>query len=302
MAPISIPERFAEEASAGFDHARRALLSPFVRIQERPVIVLGNHKAGTSAIAGLLGALTGESVALELRKELKRDRYRAVHEGRTSFATLVARNKVDFSRAIIKENHFSTMPEQVIAYFPSSPVIMITREPRDNIRSLLNRLRIPGDRDRIAADTRQSVPDVWKLTLDGHWLGLTYDTYIEQLALRWNLIVDHYLANRERWVLQRYEDFQADKLGQLTALAQDVGLAPTRDISDELEYPFQPRGNRSATWEAFYGEQNLATIERICGSRMAQLGYRLDRAPGTTVEPLSPPTTSSGVDGPRERR
>lgn len=296
MTSTSLVERFTEEATAGLDHARRALLSPFVHVQERPVIVLGNHKAGTSAIAGLLGALTGQPVALELRKELKRDRYRAVHESRVPFATLVAHNKVDFSQPIVKENHLSTMPEKVMAYFPDSPIAMVIREPRDNIRSLLNRLHIPGDRERIAADAWRSVPDVWKIVLDGHWLGLSYETYIEQLALRWNLIVDHYFANRERWVLQRYEDFQADKLGQLTSLAEAVGLTPECDISDKLDYPFQPRGNRSAAWETFYGEKNLAAIERICGSRMTQLGYGLDRTGGLSAEQAIPPATPRDPD------
>lgn len=285
MGSSALTDLLVEEATAGLDHARRALLSPFVRIQERPVIVLGNHKAGTSAIAGLLGALTGLPVALELRKELKRDRYRAVHEGRVPFATLIARNRVDFSRPIIKENHFSTMPELVTARFLNSPVVMVTREPRDNIRSLLNRLGIPGDRDQIAPEAWRSVPDVWKLTLDGRWLGLSYDTYIEQLALRWNLIASYYLANRERWVLQRYEDFQADKLGALTGLAQAVGLTPRCDVSEKLNHPFQPPGDRSAAWLTFFGERNLTTIERICGPTMTRLGYRLDRVLGE-VDPV----------------
>ena len=297
MAATSLTNLLVEEATAGLDHAQRALLSPFVELQQRPVLVLGNHKAGTSAVAGLLGALTGQPVALELCKELKRDRYRAVHEGRVPFTKLIARNKVDFSRPIIKENHFSTMPDLVMAQFPQSPVIMVTREPRDNIRSLLNRLHIPGDRKHIPADAWRSVPHVWKLALDGRWLGLTYDTYIEQLALRWNLIVEHYLSNRERWVLQRYEDFQADKLGQLTDLAKAVGMTPTCDISDKLNHPFQPPGDRSVTWVTFFGEENLAIIERICGPRMTQLGYRLDRVLGG-VDPVPIPIEAAkGGDG-----
>jgi hypothetical protein len=268
----------AEEASAALDHAQRALLSPFVQVHERPVIVLGNHKAGTSAIAGLLAALCGQEVALELRKELKRDRYQAVHEGRVPFATLVSRNKVDFSRAIIKENHFSTMPGRVTAAFPRSPIIMVVREPRDNIRSLLNRLRVPGDLNHIPPEMWRAIPDVWKLVLDGRWLGVDSERYIEHLALRWNLIVDHYLANQEHWVLQRYEDFQADKLGQLTSLASAVGLTPKCDISDRLQFQFQPAGHSSVDWERFYGEENLASIEDICGSRMATLGYTLSRS------------------------
>lgn len=299
MASYALTDLLAEEATAGLDHARRALLSPFVRIQERPVIVLGNHKAGTSAIAGLLGALTGLPVALELRKELKRDRYRAVHEGRLPFSTLIARNRVDFSRPIIKENHFSTMPDLVTRQFPDSAVVMVTREPRDNIRSLLNRLGIPGDSDRITPDAWRSVPGVWKLTLDGRWLGLSYDTYIEELALRWNLIAGHYLANRERWVLQRYEDFQADKLAALTGLARAVWLTPTCDISEKLNHPFQPPGDRSAAWLTFFGEENLTAIERICGPTMKRLGYRMDRVVGE-VDPV--PSESGHGDHERPAR
>jgi hypothetical protein len=285
-------QRLQAEAGSGLEHLQRIVKSPFVRVSERPVLVLGNHKAGTSAVAGLLGALVGETPALELRRELKKDRYRAVHEGTVPFSSLVAHNKVDFSRKIIKENHLSTMPDQVMAQFPESPIVMVVREPRDNIRSLLNRLVVPGNLDQIPADVWETIPDVWKLVLEGRWLGLAYDTYIEQLALRWNLIVDHYLAHSEEWMLQRYEDFRADKIGQLTLLAKAVGLTPRRDISSRLSYPFQPAGNRHVAWNTFYGEKNLATIERICGSRMKRLGYPLDRESGDAIlkgaGPLTP--------------
>jgi hypothetical protein len=262
-------------------------MAPFVHVQERPVIVLGNHKAGTSVVAGLLGSLTAQSTALELRKELKHDRYRAVHEGRLPFARLIARNKVDFSRAIIKENHFSTMPGQIMAQFPRSPIIMIVREPRDNIRSLLNRLGVPGNLESIPPKLWRTVPDVWKLVLDGRWLGLDSENYIEQQALRWNLIVDHHLANRDRWVLQRYEDFQADKLTELGRLAGAVGLLPVRDITHALDFQFQPAGDRSVSWESFFGEENLARIEQICAANMERLGYPLSRD-RRGVQPLDP--------------
>ena len=46
------------------------------------------------------------------------------------------------------------------------------------------------------------------------------------------------------------------------------------DVQDELDRPFQPAGDRSVTWIDFFGPQNLARIESICGEEMRALGYR----------------------------
>ncbi|MFW5993131.1 MAG: hypothetical protein ACOCPO_03245 [Desulfohalobiaceae bacterium] len=40
-------------------------------LQQEPIFVLGNQKSGTSAVAGLLGEMAGESVTIDTRGGLR---------------------------------------------------------------------------------------------------------------------------------------------------------------------------------------------------------------------------------------
>jgi hypothetical protein len=52
------------ESTAAMEQGQRILTSPFVHVRDRPVLILGNHMGGTSAIAGLVGARRAELRAL----------------------------------------------------------------------------------------------------------------------------------------------------------------------------------------------------------------------------------------------
>ena len=54
--------------------------------------------------------------------------------------------------------------------------------------------------------------------------------------------------------------------------AAAVGLRASKDIRDQLDRPFQPRGDRSVSWTGFF-EENLDRIMALCGGRMDRLGY-----------------------------
>ena len=45
------------------------------------------------------------------------------------------------------------------------------------------------------------------------------------------------------------------------------------DISDKVDRQYQRRGDRNVSWPDFFGPDNLARIERICGDRMQRFGY-----------------------------
>jgi MoaA/NifB/PqqE/SkfB family radical SAM enzyme len=68
---------------------------------------------------------------------------------------------------------------------------------------------------------------------------------------------------------------------------EDESLSRDRDLSNRwlqravdtahdlgLDVQFQPAGDKGVRWDDFFGPANLAAIERICGSRMAELGYK----------------------------
>ncbi len=255
------------------ERAETGMRTLVARVNPNPIIILGNQKSGTTAIAALLAEMTGRSVALDLKKEMKNPVIDRIKTGGLSMTEFVRFNKLDFSRDIIKEPSLSPFYRELAAYFPRSTFVMVIRDPRDNIRSILNRLRIPGHLSTITEEYRSQITRAWELIIDGRWLGLQGDNYIEMLAERWDYITDLYLENRDRMTLVRYEDFSKDKIGTLDRLAAALGLEKKRDVSHRVDVQFQPPGNRSVRWEDFFGAENLAMIERICTDRMRELGY-----------------------------
>ena len=73
--------------------------------------------------------------------------------------------------------------------------------------------------------------------------------------------------------LCRYEDFVADKAGTIFETAEALGYPVLADLAGRLDYPFQPGGDKSATRAEFFGPENQARIEAICGEGMAALNY-----------------------------
>ena len=275
------PSRAQELASFGPPLRLRAaptwlmhrLRTPLARINPRPILVLGNQKAGTSAIAGLLGAAAGASVTIDLRNEqTAHPLFIRCRLGELPFAELVRRNKLDFSRDIVKEPNLSLLYDDLVQHFPRSPVILIVRDPRDNIRALLNWTRLPGGVGSVDESDLAHLTTVQRSVLRSEWLGATPGNYIESLAQRWNLIADVGLRHPRRVQLVRYEDFCADKVGAIGGAAAAVGLPVRHDIRDELDHQFQPRGDRSVSWTDFFGD-NLERITSLCGTRMRALGY-----------------------------
>jgi Sulfotransferase family len=246
------------------------------RINRRPVIVLGVQKSGTTAVAMLMGKAAGMSVTsdfihlnstMEYQKELYRTR---------AFRDLVRRNRYYFARDIIKEPDLTFFIEELLIYFPLGRFIFLVRDPRDNIRSILNRVNLPGR--PIVPDQEHwrglQNGDSWQMIVEGGLPLISGDTYIEKLAKRWKLAAELYLKHADRIRLFRYEDFLQDKVKSITTLLSDLGLKVRHSIEDSIDIQYQPRGNREITWETFFGRDSLQRIEAICTIEMARFGYR----------------------------
>ena len=252
----------------------RAVRSPLARVNPEPIVVLGNQKAGTSAIAALLGAATRRSVTLDLRNEQTAEpMFIGCRLGRAPFAELVRRNRLDFSRDIVKEPNLSLLYDDVLGHFPKARIALVVRDPRDNIRSQLNWLRLRGDLADVAACRKRRLTTVQRTVMESDWLGLRAENYIDALALRWNTIADVYLRHRAKVRLIRYEDFCVDKVGAVGRLAVELGIAVERDISADVDRQYQPRGDRGASWLGFFGAENLSRITARCADGMQTLGY-----------------------------
>ena len=54
----------------------------------------------------------------------------------------------------------------------------------------------------------------------------------------------------------------------------DVRSNPSHDVRARLDLQYQPAGDRSQSWNEYFGPTNLASIERLCAAPMRALGYR----------------------------
>lgn len=265
-------------------------LKRFLRPDENvKVIVLGHQKSGTTAIARLLSKISC--------MKLSNDPLYRINHGRGTTAQSVLREpgKLEtqcmrrhnlFYQPIIKEPDFTFIYPLVRQCYDDVRYLFIMRDPRDMIRSICDRLGLPGNStgpspksSAMKRGTRH-----WELILSGllpeeNGLGDGSSSYIRKLAHRWNMAAKVYLNFTDEMKLAKYEDFLADKEGFIENLAEEVGLPCVRPITKYVDVQFQPKGNPNVNWLDFFGNENLTGIEEICGEAMQEYGYK----PLTTV-------------------
>jgi Sulfotransferase domain len=263
---------FVKKLKVNGKNSLKLVLSATSSLNPQPIFILGNQKSGTTVIASLLAELTGLSATIDL-PGLYEPVQTNLHAQKISFLQFILKNKLDFSRAIIKEPCLTFLYQDLVNFFPNSKMILVVRDPRDNIRSILNRLSIPGNLINLKQQQLQNISPEWRLLLNGDWLGLKGENYIEMLAERWNLSSDVYLCNFDNIILIRYEDFIKDKTGEIYKLSQQIGLKPINDITDRVNIQYQPAGNKNISWLNCFGQNNLERIESLCSKRMKQFGY-----------------------------
>lgn len=265
-------------ASAGTHDGKKASVLP-----SRPIFVLGNQRSGTTAIAALLAQRTGLSVTLDLPREDGGEIYRRIRAGQAPFEELIEAERAGFSRHIVKEPHLTVFFDELANHFPQARYAFVVRDPRACIRSILQRLAIPGHLRQLSPPYDEDAVRRWRLVLDGRWLGLRGKNHIASLSARWAHLAQVYLEHAPRMTLIRYEDFLCDKVGVIDRLARQLDLRPSHDIRDKLDVQYQGRGDHSASWEEYFGAANLRVIERVCGDAMSGLGY----SPATLPSPIS---------------
>lgn len=252
---------------------------------ETPIIVLGNQKSGTSAIAHLLADHGALSKTIDIPPLWLPDSA-AILRGERAFADVVRQHPAYFARDLFKEPMMTFFADAVVDRFPQATYVFVVRDPRDNIRSLLDSRDLPGDRDDLtpadwpddAAHRHVADPALW---------GGDDTNYVGVLAHRWNRAVRAYFAHADRMHRVRYETFMDDKHACIAALAHTIGVPHRRDIRDRLDRAYQPRGNRAVDWATFFGTANLQRIERICRDGMQRLGYAPDPSDDTSTHPPS---------------
>lgn len=245
--------------------------SLFSTINRSPIIILGNQKSCTSAITHLIADYGGLTKTVDI-PESWWPTLEELLDGTLPLKDFARKYSFYFSRDVIKEPNLTFLFDQLSRIHPGAKFVFVIRDPRSNIRSLLNRISVPGNLPRMDEDEVHAIPADWRPVFDAALWDLPDGNYVEILARRWVRAARVYLDHQDRIHLVRYEDFNADKLQTIEKLAQKLGVSSQRDITDQLDVQFQPKGNKSISWEVFF-EENLERIEDICSREMAELGY-----------------------------
>jgi hypothetical protein len=220
------------------------------------VIVGGNKRGGTTAIAKGLGYVTQLSVGIGQWGPLYHE---ACYSGRCNFTSTWQEllSSTEFGAAY-RRNPIVHVPEFHQSqwkwgrcFFPDTKHVLVLRDPFDQIRSALDllfpttdvkrareaRLRmsvaeLPFDYDRDLYYYNPIVPPV-----GAHLVGV-----VEGLAAHWNRLVDFLLENQgqvnKTIFTVRYEEFKQSKALTLARLAAQLGLkADAQMYTDRAERP-----------------------------------------------------------------
>lgn len=250
----------------------RAWLYPFFRVHADPIFFMGNQKSGTTAISSLL-AYAADLRATTWAPGLDFAVLKALHKGRLSLQKAIQRYaRIEFARPVIKECNLTFVYEQVRVLYPQARQVFVVRDPRDNLRSILDRLDLPGQVATV------SLPDPlrahWGHVLDNTWMGAPAGNPVCSLAWRWARALAVYRQYPGEFIRIRYEDFLANPEDAIAQLCVALNVPQKRQISNWKMHPFQPPGrNRGCPWPDFFGADPLAHIEDICAEGMAEMGY-----------------------------
>tara|TARA_B100000902_G_scaffold33428_2_gene40090 strand:+ start:8334 stop:9182 length:849 start_codon:yes stop_codon:yes gene_type:complete len=249
----------------------------FKKKSKSPIFILGNQKSGTSVIASLLGEMTQEKTSVDLLYSgYKYNLLRDWKSKKIDTKKFISKNLVEFSAKIIKEPHLSVFFDELLIEYPKSNFIMVIRNPFDNIRSILDRLKIEGNINKLNENQKSNFFHSWNLLLNNEWIGGDKSQYIEVLAERWNIITNTFLQNNDKIILIKYEDFIKNKINEIENLSIKLNLENKNSIEHLLKKQYQPKGkNKNVDLINFYGKENYEKIKNICNKNMIKLGYHI---------------------------
>lgn len=240
------------------------------------VIVSGMPKSGTTAIAQLLADSTGLRASSDPMYQIdvgigKAPR-NALYNGTLSLANFWKKYQHFFNGELVKDPNFPFFIDDLLSLFPTARQVFIVRDPRDNIRSILDRLGLSGTTSE-ADESYQKVTGTWKNVLEGKKPELPGEGYLERMAWRWRVSTENYLKNKDVMTLIQYEVFRQNKKAEIEHLAQQLGLDSKNDISSKVDVQYQPKGKQVTNWESYFGKASLEKINHIVGPHLEAFGY-----------------------------
>jgi hypothetical protein len=240
----------------------------FYRPNPAPIFLLGNQKSGTTIIAYLLSKRTGLTLTNDITRSIPDSSlYLRIRFELQDIDQMLKKYSYEFSKEIIKEPSLTFILPDLITSFPNARYVFISRNPYQNIRSILNRLKIPGNLSEIDMSnySELALTPVWKLAFNSEWLGSEPLSYIGALAYRWKYAEEIYNNFCSNEIKMCYEDFLMDKLSFIDRLANTLDLKITGEISDLINKQMQPKGNSKVNLIEFFGNNNIEIIHKITG-------------------------------------
>lgn len=240
--------------------------------EKTKVVVLGNQKAGTSVVTHLIADYAGLTKTVDI-PELWWPTLGKLLSGEIDLSNLCHKYPKRFFLEVVKEPNMTFFYHDLIKIYTKAQFLFVVRDPRDNIRSLLNRIDVPGDLIQLYPDT-YPIDILWRHLFDLKLYDFkNVSHYIDILSMRWNRIADVYIQNKEMMVGVRYEDFCKAKVKIVEQIATTLRLPKVNDISKKVDIQYQPKGDRETSWIDFFGKVNLARIEKRCRDRMTEFEY-----------------------------
>ncbi len=245
-------------------------ITDFFKIRNKiPIIVFGHQKSGTTAIAKLLGKSTDKTVCIDPFYLTKEKQYQLpiIYKDKKGLKDYIKKNAYLYSQDIIKDPEFVFFYDELKQIYPQSKFVFIIRNPFDNIKSILDRLKIIGDIEHFDEKLYSEVTDTWdwKMIINGELTNIKSENIIETLSLRWLYCANLYLKHKNEFLLVKYEDFKKEKQEVINKIAEDLGIDKKQDISLFVNNQYQRRGgNTNVSAEFFFSKKNYEIIEQIC--------------------------------------
>jgi hypothetical protein len=244
--------------------------------KQSPILICGMPKSGTTAISMLL--------AKACRMSICSDPFHILDCNNIDFRERLFSRKLSidklwnsypylFNRQIIKDPNFPLILPDLHKCIENASYVYIVRDSRHNIRSILNRLKLPSNPNEVDLSD-VDVPPIWRNVLNGINPNIPGDNYIERLAWRWKISVDNILLFKDRGgVIVKYEEFNKNKRMTIVKIANALKIPVKSDISEYLNHQFQPKGNNNVPIEQYYRRNEMDTINSITGETLRALGY-----------------------------
>ena len=228
------------------------------------ILLFGMDRSGLTVAFNLIASRAGLTFPDDFTSHLRG--WENVLKGNYDFFDYLKKNSYAFSKAIIRFEMDSESVKFARSFFKMEKYIITIRNPIDNIKSILLRLKIPGNLESL---------DVNSLNFHREWMNMftKSENYIESLIVSWKELYDQpELINSHQSIIFKYEDFLKDRESYVTSKVIELGLKPVKSIDRLINIRYQPIGNQISNLE-FFGNKNLERIYSATYDIAEKFGY-----------------------------